>query len=78
MKTEIKVHMMHENGKSFKDIAKIIGGISAFDAALMFTKVEAARDKAKNKEKIVYRKHLSNIDVNIRRKKLVNKMRGIV
>ena len=50
MKTEIKVHMMHECGESFKDIAKAIGGMSAYDAALMYTKVESLREKAKNKE----------------------------
>ncbi|AIX12170.1 hypothetical protein ACQ46_gp254 [Citrobacter phage Moon] len=78
MKTEIKVHMMHECGESFKDIAKAIGGMSAYDAALMYTKVESLREKAKNKEKIVYRKRLSNVGVKIRHKKLVNKMKELV
>lgn len=78
MKTEIKVHMMHECGESFKDIAKAIGGMSAYDAALMYTKVEVAKEKTKNKEKVVYRKRLSNVDVKIRHKKLVNKMKELV
>lgn len=78
MKTEIKVHMMHESGESFKDIAKTLGGMSAYDAALMFTKVEVAKEKAKNKEKVVYRKRLSNVGIKIRHKKLVNKMKELV
>jgi cyanate lyase len=78
MKTEIKVHMMHERGESFKDIAKKLGGMSAYDAALMFTRVEAAKERARSKEKVVYRKRLSNVDVKIRHDKLVNKMKELL
>ncbi|QQG32289.1 hypothetical protein CkP1_0197 [Citrobacter phage CkP1] len=77
MKTEIKVHMMHEMGESFKDIARKLGGMSAYDAALMYTKVEVAKEKAKNKEKVVYRKRLSNIDVKSRHLKLSQFMRTL-
>ncbi|ANA49520.1 hypothetical protein BI049_gp213 [Salmonella phage vB_SnwM_CGG4-1] len=77
MNNKIKAHFLHENGMSFIEIAKMLGG-SAQELAKDWVVVEVAKEKSKSKEKVVYRKRLSNIDVNIRHKKLVNKMRGIV
>lgn len=51
----LKIHMMHENGVTFIDIAKQFG-ISAKEAMQEWMKVEKAKERAKNREKVVYRK----------------------
>ena len=73
--TPIEIHFKHENGMSFIEIARE-AGIKPEEAALYYAKVEAARARAKRREIIVYRKRLSNTDVESRHQQLVKHMRG--
>lgn len=73
--TPIEIHFKHENGMSFIEIARE-AGIKPEEAALYYAKVEAARSRAKRREIIVYRKRLSNTDVESRHQQLVKHMRG--
>ncbi len=66
----LKIHMMHENGVTFIDIAKQFG-ISAKEAMQEWMKVEKAKERAKTRERIVYRKRLITDHT-----KLIEKMRG--
>lgn len=66
----LKIHMMHENGVTFIDIAKQFG-ISAKEAMQEWMKVEKAKERAKNREKVVYRKRYITDHT-----KLVEKMKG--
>ncbi|WWP52275.1 hypothetical protein [Enterobacter phage ZX14] len=66
----LKIHMMHENGVTFIDIAKQFG-ISAKEAMQEWMKVEKAKERAKTRERVVYRKRLITDHT-----KLVEKMRG--
>lgn len=66
----IKIHMMHENGATFIDIAKQFG-ISAKEAMQEWMKVEKAKERAKTRERVVYRKRLITDHT-----KLVEKMKG--
>lgn len=59
MKTEVIVDFMHESGKTFIEIARELG-CSAKDVAVLWAKAQTAKDKFKNREKIVYRKRLIN------------------
>lgn len=68
----LKIHMMHESGITFMDIGKQFG-ISAKEAMQNWLAVEKAREKAKNRERIVYRKRLNNTSD---KSKLVEKLRG--
>lgn len=68
----LKIHMMHEQGVTFMDIAKQFG-ISAKEAMQNWMAVEKAREKSKNRERIVYRKRLNNSSD---KSKLVEKLRG--
>ncbi|QEG12843.1 hypothetical protein POTTS_234 [Klebsiella phage vB_KpnM_Potts1] len=65
----LKIHMMHETGTSFIDIAKQFG-ISAKEAMQDWIKVEKARERAKARERVVYRKRLITDHT-----KLIEKMR---
>lgn len=65
----LKIHMMHETGTSFIDIAKQFG-ISAKEAMQEWIKVEKARERAKARERVVYRKRLITDHT-----KLIEKMR---
>ncbi|URQ03981.1 hypothetical protein vBEclMUFV01_013 [Enterobacter phage vB_EclM-UFV01] len=73
--TPIEIHFKHENGMSFIEIARE-AGIKPEEAALYYAKVEAARARVKRREIIVYRKRLSNTDVESRHQQLVKHMRG--
>lgn len=73
--TPIEIHFKHENGMSFIEIARE-AGIKPEEAALHYAKVEAARSRVKRREIIVYRKRLSNTDVESRHQQLVKYMRG--
>lgn len=66
----LKIHLMHESGTTFIDIAKQFG-ISAKEAMQEWMKVEKAKERAKNRVKVVYRKRLITDHT-----KLVEKMRG--
>lgn len=66
----LKIHMMHENGVTFIDIAKQFG-ISAKEAMQEWMKVEKAKERAKTRERVVYRKRLITDHT-----KLVEKMKG--
>ena len=66
----IKIHMMHESGTTFIDIAKEFN-ISAKEAMQEWMKVEKAKECAKNRERVVYRKRLITDHT-----KLIEKMRG--
>lgn len=66
----LKIHLMHESGTAFIDIAKQFG-ISAKEAMQEWIKVEKAKERAKNRERIVYRKRLITDHT-----KLIEKMRG--
>lgn len=55
---KLKIFMMRERGESFKDIAKEIGGISAYDASNAVVDVRIARKTFLEKEKVVYRKRM--------------------
>lgn len=68
----LKIHMMHESGTTFMDIGKQFG-ISAKEAMQEWMTVEKAREKAKNRERVVYRKRLNN---NPDKSELVKKIRG--
>lgn len=68
----LKIHMMHESGTTFMDIGKQFG-ISAKEAMQEWMTVEKAREKAKNRERVVYRKRLNN---NPDKSELVKKLRG--
>lgn len=76
MKTEIEVHFLHESGMSFMDIGKKLG-ITAVAAAKLWVKADIARENAKNKERVVYRKRLTVIGKKKRQIKLVEKMRTL-
>mgnify|MGYP002672076285 CR=1 FL=1 len=65
----LKIHMMHENGVTFIDIAKQFG-ISAKEAMQEWIRVEKAKERAKARERVVYRKRLITDHT-----KLVEKMR---
>lgn len=65
----LKIHMMHENGITFIDIAKQFG-ISAKEAMQEWIRVEKAKERAKARERVVYRKRLITDHT-----KLVEKMR---
>jgi hypothetical protein len=65
----LKIHMMHENGITFIDIAKKFG-ISAKEAMQEWIRVEKAKERAKARERVVYRKRLITDHT-----KLVEKMR---
>lgn len=58
MNLAVKVYCMHEQGLNFVEIAKQIGG-TAKEAAVLWTKADIAKDKAKNKVKVVYRKRMT-------------------
>lgn len=58
MNIAVKVHFMHESGKTFIEIAKEIGG-TAKDAAIMWSTVEKNKAKFKAREKVVYRKRMT-------------------
>lgn len=73
--TPIEIHFKHENGMSFIEIARE-AGIKPEEAALYYAKVEAARSRAKRREIIIYRKRLSNTDVESRHQQLAKHMRG--
>lgn len=66
---DMKVHFMHEVGKGFVEIARELG-ITPNDAAMAYVKVESAKARHARKEKVVYRKRLSKIDVKSRHQKL--------
>ncbi|ASD52091.1 hypothetical protein KNT64_gp139 [Pseudomonas phage PspYZU05] len=66
--TKIKIHFLHDNGMTFKDVAKEIGGISAFEACQVWTQVEQ-RKNATPKEKVVYRKKINLQGVKKRHRK---------
>lgn len=55
----LKIHMLHEQGITFMDIGKQFG-ISAKEAMQNWMVVEKAREKSKNRERIIYRKRLNN------------------
>ncbi|QPB08843.1 hypothetical protein CPT_Metamorpho_091 [Klebsiella phage Metamorpho] len=74
--TPIEIHFKHESGLSFQDIAKQ-AGISPKEAAYYYVKVEVAKEKFKQKEKVVYRKRLTNVGIKSRHKKLVKHMRTL-
>lgn len=63
--------MLHESGVTFIDIAKEFS-VSAKEAMQEWMKVEKARERAKNKVKVVYRKRLITDH-----SKLVEKMRTL-
>lgn len=65
----LKIHMMHESGITFIDIAKQFG-ISAKEAMQEWIRVEKAKERAKARERVVYRKRLITDHT-----KLVEKMR---
>lgn len=65
----LKIHMMHENGITFIDIAKQFG-ISAKEAMQEWIRVEKAKERAKARERVIYRKRLITDHT-----KLVEKMR---
>ncbi|AHY25163.1 hypothetical protein AVV36_gp247 [Pectobacterium bacteriophage PM2] len=69
----IKIHMLHEQGESFIDIAKKFG-LSAKEAMQSWIKVEKARDLFKSEPIIVYRKRL-NPKTN--KSKFIEKMRSL-
>ena len=73
MKTQILVQMMYESGKPLMHISKELS-IDPKKVALLYAEAEAARDRYKRKEKVVYRKRLSNLGVKSRHKKLVEMM----
>lgn len=68
---DIKIHMLHEQGESFIDIAKKFS-TSAKEAMQSWIKVEKARDSFKSEPKIVYRKRLNP---KTDKSKLIEKMR---
>lgn len=72
----IEIHFKHQSGVSLVEIARE-AGIKPEEAALFYAKVEAAKSRFKRKEKIVYRKRLSNTDVKSRHQKLSNYMRKL-
>lgn len=76
MRLEIKVHFLHETGHSFIDIGRKLG-INAITAAKMWVKVDIARENAKNKERVVYRKRLTVTGKKIRQTKLAKKMKTL-
>lgn len=69
----LKIHLMHESGTTFIDIAKEFG-ISAKEAMQEWMKVEKAKEKAANRVKVIYRKRLNT---KTDHKKLVKKMRTL-
>lgn len=71
---DVLIHFMHENGAGFIEIAKELG-ISAIAAAQSWVKVDSAKEAFNKKEKVVYRKRLSNINVKSRQQKLATHMR---
>lgn len=74
--TPIEIHFKHECGLNFVEIARE-AGIKPEEAALYYAKVESAKAKFKRKEKVVYRKRLSNVDVKSRHQKLSQFMRTL-
>lgn len=76
MRSEIEVHFMHESGMSFIEIGKKLD-ITAVAAAKLWVKADIARENAKNKERVVYRKRLTVTGKKKRQTKLIEKMRTL-
>ena len=70
----IIIHFLHENGKSLVEIAREFK-ITPAEAAKAYAEVDAAKTRHGRKEKVVYRKRLSNTDVESRHQQLVKHMR---
>lgn len=54
---QVKAYTLHEQGKSFDEIALVLG-CSAKEAATLFVQASVARQKHLTKEPVVYRKRL--------------------
>lgn len=54
---QVKAYTLHEQGKSFDEIAQVLG-CSAKEAAALFVQASVARQKYLTKEPVVYRKRL--------------------
>ncbi|QPI13934.1 hypothetical protein MYO4S_00178 [Serratia phage 4S] len=54
---QVKAYTLHEQGKDFDEIAKILD-VSAKEAAALFVQASIARQKHLTKEPVVYRKRL--------------------
>lgn len=72
----LQAHLMHESGKDFQEIARALD-ITPAEAAKLWVSVEKAHEWFKQKEKVVYRKRLTNVDIKSRHKKLVKHMRTL-
>lgn len=72
----LQAHLMHESGKDFQEIAKVLD-ITPAEAAKLWVSVEKAHEHFKQKEKVVYRKRLTNAGIKSRHKKLVKHMRTL-
>ena len=72
----VEIHFKHQCGISLVEIAREFG-IKPQAAALLYAKVEAAKSRFNRKEKVVYRKRLSNIDVKSRHQKISKHMRKL-
>lgn len=58
-KKKLQIHQLREQGLHWVDIAKRVGGVSAFDACMAWMDVEAKRAEFKNREPVVYRQRLN-------------------
>ncbi|PXM06451.1 hypothetical protein RCIP0102_00016 [Klebsiella phage RCIP0102] len=72
----LQAHLMHESGKDFQEIARALD-ITPAEAAKLWVSVEKAHERFKQKEKVVYRKRLTNVGIKSRHKKLVKHMRSL-
>ncbi|WWS24686.1 hypothetical protein vBKpnAMK4_00502 [Klebsiella phage vB_Kpn_AM_K4] len=57
----LQAHLMHESGKDFQEIARALD-ITPAEAAKLWVSVEKAHERFKQKEKVVYRKRLTNVE----------------
>lgn len=56
---KLKMYALKESGLSFKEIARQIGGLSAQDVSDAVADVLIARNKSKERPKVVYRRRLT-------------------
>ena len=70
----LQAHLMHESGKDFQEIARALD-ITPAEAAKLWVSVEKAHERFK--QKVVYRKRLTNVGIKSRHKKLVKHMRTL-
>lgn len=56
---KLQIHQLRERGLHWVDIAKSVGGVSAFDACVIWMEVEEKRSEFKNREPVIYRSRLN-------------------